>query len=187
MGPDHFFDVARTSFAYESIACIRLLGITTGTSPTTYSPADFVTREQMAAFLGRLVRLLGAACDDAATPFVDVPESSFAFGDVSCIFQLGITQGTGLTTYAPARLVTREEMAAFLARTWVALGNECPTGPTPFTDVPAASFAVDDIACIYHLEVTTGTSPTTYDPAGQVTREQMAAFLERLWSAAVAI
>ena len=57
----------------------------------------------------------------------------------------------------------------------------CPTTPTGFTDVPSSSFATADIACIKGLGITTGTTPTTYDPAGNVTREQMAAFLARLW------
>jgi hypothetical protein len=50
---------------------------------------------------------------------------------------------------------------------------------TPFTDVPATSFATNDIACIADLNITTGTSPTTYNPTGNVTREQMAAFIAR--------
>jgi hypothetical protein len=53
-----FDDVDPTSFAYDDIALIADLGITTGTSPSTYSPDDPVTREQMAAFLARLHRLL---------------------------------------------------------------------------------------------------------------------------------
>ena len=57
----------------------------------------------------------------------------------------------------------------------------CPTTPTGFTDVPTSSFAFADIACIKGLGITTGTTPTTYDPAGNVTREQMAAFLARIW------
>ena len=77
-----------------------------------------------------------------------------------------------------------EKMAAFLARLWRAAGNECPEGPTekdpPFTDVPASSFAADDIVCIWRLGITTGTSFTTYSPEQSVTREQMAAFLGRL-------
>ncbi len=50
----------------------------------------------------------------------------------------------------------------------------------PSTDVPSTSFAVADIACSYGLDITTGTSPTTYTPTGNVTRKQMAAFLARL-------
>ena len=49
-------DVPVTSFAYEAVACIKDLGITNGVSPTTYGPAQLVTREQMAAFIGRFWR-----------------------------------------------------------------------------------------------------------------------------------
>ena len=72
-------------------------------------------------------------------------------------------------------------MAAFLGRLWRALDNVCPTTPTGFTDVRATSFAAADVRCIKALGITTGTSPTTYSPADNVTREQMAAFLARLW------
>ena len=53
-----FTDVESTSFAYDDVGRIYGLDITQGTSPTTYSPGDFVTREQMAAFLARLIRIL---------------------------------------------------------------------------------------------------------------------------------
>ncbi|MFT7607234.1 MAG: hypothetical protein ACI9MX_000289, partial [Candidatus Aldehydirespiratoraceae bacterium] len=39
----------------------------------------------------------------------------------------------------------------------------------------------DDISCIFGLGITTGTGPSTYNPNGNVTREQMAAFIARLW------
>ena len=180
-GPTPFTDVPSTSFAVADIACIFHLAITTGTSSTTYSPFDFVTREQMAAFLARLWRALGNTCPAGPTPFTDVPSTSFAVADIACIFHLAITTGTSSTTYSPFDFVTREQMAAFLARLWRALGNTCPAGPTPFTDVPSTSFAVADIACIFLLGITTGTSAVTYSPFAFVTREQMAAFLARLW------
>ena len=53
MGPNRFTDLSPSSFAYNSVGCIHILGITTGTSATTYSPANAVTREQMAVFLER--------------------------------------------------------------------------------------------------------------------------------------
>ncbi len=52
---------------------------------------------------------------------------------------------------------------------------------SPFADVPTTSFAYDDITCIYRLEITNGTSAAAYSPADIVTREQMAAFLARLY------
>ena len=70
-------------------------------------------------------------------------------------------------------------MAAFLARLYRTVTDPtCSGGVTPFTDV---SGSADDIACIFGLGITTGTSPTTYSPADYVTRKQMAAFLARTW------
>ena len=73
-------------------------------------------------------------------------------------------------------------MAAFLERMYESLTNiECG-GEHPFVDVAESSFAYDSIGCIYGLGVTTGTSSETYSPGESVTREQMAAFLERLYN-----
>src|ERR1700756_1900947 len=48
----------------------------------------------------------------------------------------------------------------------------------PFTDVAADAFC-PFVLEIFYLGITTGTTPTTYDPASNVTRLQMAAFLSR--------
>jgi hypothetical protein len=48
----------------------------------------------------------------------------------------------------------------------------------PFTDVAADAFC-PFVLEIYYLGITTGTSPTTYDPTSNVNRLQMAAFLSR--------
>ena len=54
-----FVDVGG-SFAEADVACLFGLGITTGTSASTFAPGDVVTREQMAAFLGRTIRAVDA-------------------------------------------------------------------------------------------------------------------------------
>src|SRR5947207_15042867 len=48
----------------------------------------------------------------------------------------------------------------------------------PFTDVMGSIFFCS-IAEIYFQGITVGTSPTTYSPSNNVTRDQMAAFLSR--------
>src|SRR5947207_6751927 len=48
----------------------------------------------------------------------------------------------------------------------------------PFTDVMGSTFFCS-IAEIYFQGITVGTSPTTYSPSNNVTRDQMAAFLSR--------
>ena len=48
----------------------------------------------------------------------------------------------------------------------------------PFTDTPSDAFCAF-ILEVFYLGITTGTTPTTYDPTGNVNRTQMAAFLYR--------
>src|SRR5678816_2503049 len=48
----------------------------------------------------------------------------------------------------------------------------------PFTDVSDATFC-PFVLEIFTLGITTGTTPTTYDPTSPVSRLQMAAFLSR--------
>ena len=49
----------------------------------------------------------------------------------------------------------------------------------PFTDVPAANIFFCSIAEAFFSGLTNGTTPTTYSPAANVPREQMAAFVTR--------
>src|SRR5207342_3929657 len=48
----------------------------------------------------------------------------------------------------------------------------------PFTDISDAGFCAFVLE-IFTLGITTGTTPTTYDPTSNVNRLQMAAFLSR--------
>src|SRR4249919_2622965 len=48
----------------------------------------------------------------------------------------------------------------------------------PFADFTDATFC-PFVLEIFYLGITTGTTPTTYDPASSVSRLQMAAFLSR--------
>jgi len=121
-------------------------------------------------------------CPTTSPPFTDT-NNTFATNDIACIWGLGITNGNTPTTYNPNANVTRAQMAAFIARTWRALGNSCPTTSPPFTDTNN-TFATNDIACIWGLGITNGNTPTTYNPNANVTRAQMAAFIARAIRAA---
>ncbi|MBE9474508.1 MAG: S-layer homology domain-containing protein [Chloroflexi bacterium] len=50
----------------------------------------------------------------------------------------------------------------------------------PFVDIPTGAWYCANVLRIKNLNITTGTTPTTYEPGNFVTRQQMAAFLDRL-------
>ena len=177
--PTPFTDIEPTHYSYEPAACIYQLGLTTGTSATTYSPDNVVTRGQMAAFLARLFTIATGLDCQGSTPFLDVPSGTYFTEAVGCIYQLGLTTGTSATTYSPDNVVTRGQMAAFLARLYSTLLETTCDGAHPFEDIDANAYYSGPAGCIYTLGITTGTSATTYSPDNVVTRDQMAAFLAR--------
>jgi S-layer family protein len=112
-GTAGFTDVPPGVFYSEAVAWLKSEGITTGTSATTYSPDDVVTRGQMAAFLHRLA---GSPGGSPADGFTDVPAGAFYADAVAWLKDQDITTGTSATTYSPNDVVTRAQMAAFLHR-----------------------------------------------------------------------
>jgi hypothetical protein len=177
-----FVDVG-DNFATEHIACIAALGVTTGTTPTTFDPRGLVTREQMAAFLSRLYfAVTGEFAPAVDVPFVDLDRTRFAYDHIRRIYWMGVTTGTSSTTYSPNDFVTRGQMVTFLARLYERLaGLPADPVPVPFVDIDPNGFSYDHIRRIYGLGITTGTGPVTFDPDGLVTREQMATFIGRLY------
>ena len=118
----NFTDISADPNA-DDIARIFGLGITTGTTTTTYSPDDPVIRGHMALFLARLYKqATGSDAPTADTPFTDIsnrtPEQETAIGQ---IYRLGVTTGTSDTTYSPGDDVTRRQMASFVARIYRAI------------------------------------------------------------------
>jgi hypothetical protein len=103
--------------AVDAINQVKQLGITAGTSPTTYGPHDGVPRWQMALLLTRLYTAVGASLPAAGSGFSDLaglsPEAVTAINQLAA---LQISTGTGGGNFAPATIVTREQMASFLAR-----------------------------------------------------------------------
>ncbi|MEM8707081.1 MAG: S-layer homology domain-containing protein [Actinomycetota bacterium] len=103
--PGSFYEAA-TVWAFEN-------GVINGTSATTFSPEDTLTRAQMALILHR-----AAALAPAAEPagFDDVPAGVSFAAAVDWLAATGITTGTTSVTFSPGDPVTRAQMAAFLCR-----------------------------------------------------------------------
>ncbi|MGF1668137.1 MAG: S-layer homology domain-containing protein [Acidimicrobiia bacterium] len=105
-----FGDVEGSVFAAD-VSWLSSVGITEGCADGLFCPDDTVTREQMAAFLGRALSL-PAAVGDA---FTDDDGRIFE-GDIERLAAAGITRGCADGLFCPTNPVTRGEMAAFLRR-----------------------------------------------------------------------
>ncbi|MGA2589532.1 MAG: protease pro-enzyme activation domain-containing protein [Bryobacteraceae bacterium] len=118
---------------------------------------------------------------ETATIFTDVSPSTFYFDGVNIMYTSGITNGcsTSPLMYCPNDDTTRGQMAVFIVRS-VLGGDNFTYSPTPyFTDVPPSYQFFKWIQKLKELGITTGCTATTYCPADDVTRGEMAAFIIR--------
>jgi len=127
------------------------------------------------------VRAIFTLSPPPPNPFTDVPSTYWAYAYIMAIYNAGYTTGSGVGTFLPEETVTREQMAAFIVR---AADGEPPTdycsaGP-PFPDCSTDSWSCKYIKRLSELGLTTGYGTTgLYMPSLDVTRAQMAAFIER--------
>ncbi len=131
-GNSLYTDVAPTNQFCKHVHYIASQNITSGCTPTTFCPAQNVTRIQTAIFLARAL-----AGSDGAVPVAysdpvtlrsyDLPNNSRAFTDLvnntfekhaNYLWARGITDGCTGTTFCPSNLLTRGQMAKFLVGTY---------------------------------------------------------------------
>lgn len=118
----YFTDVPATHPFFRYIQKLRELNITSGCSSTAYCPDRNVTRGEMAVFVirGKLRSLFGDDFTFPASPFfTDVSAANSQFRFVQKMRELGITTGCSATSYCPGADVTREQIAAFVARAFL--------------------------------------------------------------------
>jgi hypothetical protein len=163
-----FGDVPAGRFFTEATSMLKVRGITTGIRGTNnFSPDGRVTRAEMAAFL---YRMAGEPPVVACT-FKDQAQIPLFARDGACWLKAkGITNND---PYNPNGNVTRGQMAAFLYR----FASEPSAGACTFKDQALIAGFAQPGACWLKEHGITTNDP--YNPAAEVTRAQMAAFLYR--------
>ena len=126
---------------------------------------------------------------DVTQMFTDV-EKNWAYPGIQYCVTHGIMGGMGNGTFAPTGTTTRAQIVQIL---YNLEGTPAVSGTTPFTDL-TANWYKPAILWAYQNNVVAGKSPTTFDPEGPVTREQIAVILtqymfhvlkmERTWTPA---
>jgi hypothetical protein len=131
----------------------------------------------VATFLDGILR---PACTDRipAGTFSDVPPGGAHSFNVDCIAWWGVAQGVDGTRFAPARSVTRGQMASFLARTLEVVDQRPEDPPSAFTDTDGHPHeaAIDAVAA---AGIAQGQADGRFVPDATVTRAQMASFVVR--------
>lgn len=100
------------------------LGLTAGTSATTFSPSRAISREQAAVMLSAVYRKLGGQVSGQSSPFADDSTiSSWAKGSVYFMARSGIIVGTGNNCFSPQRSAQRQSCLIMALGMYEKLGS----------------------------------------------------------------
>jgi hypothetical protein len=108
-----FDDVNPGSYYEKPVIWAVENGLTTGTSPTTFSPKKVCTRAEIMTFL-YIFAGSPEVPEGTENPFTDVKPGAYYEKAVLWAVQEGITTGTSATTFAPKKACTRAEIVTFL-------------------------------------------------------------------------
>ena len=124
----------------------------------------------------------GPTCPGYAFRDMPAPGTWAHAGLDYCIYS-GYINGLSATTVDPSGTCTRAQLVCILYRIQgepkVVEGYELAKLRAPFDDVPRGQWYTNAILWAKLTGIVNGTSATTFDPNGQITREQLAAILYR--------
>ena len=162
-------------------------GIINGTTNTTFSPQQTITRAQAITMLWRMA---GSPNVSGKNPFKDVSSNQYYYKAVIWGVKKGIVSGTSDTTFTPNHSCTRGQILTFIYR---AVGKPYTELTYHWKDVDIYSYCYNAIGWAYenHIlasEDITGTPRTAFNPQGGalawpdtlLSRLMMARFLYRV-------
>ncbi|MFW5646962.1 MAG: S-layer homology domain-containing protein, partial [Acetivibrio ethanolgignens] len=177
-GTTTFKDIT-THWAKESIEFVTARGILEGTGKTEFSPDKAVTKELMAATLGRIAN--ADVSKYKKSSFSDVKTKSSYFGYIVWADKKGIIKGDTKTTFVPNKTITHEQMAVIMVNYAKAMGFDLPKlrEEKAFADQDkisnSAKSAVKKLQMAGILNEREGSS---FDPQGILTRAELSTVLK---------
>lgn len=154
--------------------------IITGTSTTTFSPSQQVTRAEFAALI---TRSLGLAAASSGTGFSDVSAAAWYAEAVQTAAAAGLITGYTDGSFKPNSPITRQEMATILSKAMKYTGktlNGDLAALAKFSDAAAlpdwSQTAVAEIAAEGIIQ---GQPDSSFAPQKSATRAEAAAMLEK--------
>lgn len=175
-----FSDMGQYGWAAASADFLAENGITTGTGDGRYDPAGLMTRGDFVLMLYRAFNLPKAS----GYSFDDVPVDSYYANAIASAKNQGIAKGSD-GKFEPAGALTRQDAMVLLHRTLDAvgrgLGNGWSLSLLSFTDGSSvAEYAQGPVAALVKAGVIQGDDSGRLNPAGSLTRAEMAVILHRV-------
>lgn len=176
----YYFQDAEGSWAVDSIIKMANKKWMTGVSSTSFKPAASLTRAEAAAIIVRSLGLADSSVSTSGSPGFSDISNHWAQNEIEIAKEYNIIQGIGNGKFGPDLPVTREQMAAMLARLPLVLDGGTEAAKM-FSDVTlyANSWSYDAIRKMTSNGILQGYPDGLFHPADNITRAQMAVIMDR--------
>ena len=111
--------------------------------------------------------------------FADVSADAWYAAEVAKAAKNEYVKGMGNNLFFPEATMTRAQFAQVLFNMAGEEEDPSVTYPTQFTDVESSAWYAQAVSWAVEAGIVKGTSDTTFDPEGTITREQIATMLYR--------
>ncbi|MCI8539346.1 MAG: hypothetical protein HFF18_11925 [Oscillospiraceae bacterium] len=169
-----FTDVPPTNWAAEAVTFASARELFSGTSETTFSPDQTMSRGMLATVL---YRLEGQPDQALTSMYGDVSEDAWYADSIAWAAENGIVNGYGNGQFGPNDSVTREQFVVML---WRYVGSpEAKAHDLAFADADQVSgYATEALCWAVENGVLNGKGSNQLDPGGTATRAEAAQMLK---------
>ena len=172
------FPDAEGHWAQNDIAAMADRKWMNGVADNRFAPDEPLTRSQAAVILARALTR-GDVPSASGAPFDDVPAGHWAYAEIGFAKRRGIVEGVGERAFAPDRTITREQMAAMLARALRLAPSATALTDGRFRDVGPDDWAFPFIVALAERGIALGYDAGLFRPKRPVSRAEMAALMNR--------
>ena len=172
-----FSDVSSSDWFFGAVDYCAQNQLFRGTSDTTFSPNDTMTRGQFVTVLGRMEHVDTDSVVNTSK-FHDVAADSYYTPYVYWANANGIVNGTSNSTFSPDTAITREQMATILANTLRAKSLRIPAADnavSSFRDMDSVSaYAICPVNTLRQCGILNGDEQRRVLPQKSMTRAEAA-------------
>ena len=175
-----FTDVHTGDWFYDDVMFVYENGLMIGTSDTTFSPNEAISRAQVAVIFYRMAGSPEVTGESAFTDVVNGPGTAWYYNAVLWAQQNGIVSGYGDDTFRPNDNITREQLAVIFYNYARYKGYDVSATDdlSGFTDAGDVSgWAQEAVQWAVGSSLLNGKGNGILDPKGTATRAEVAAML----------
>ncbi|MBQ2743676.1 MAG: S-layer homology domain-containing protein, partial [Oscillospiraceae bacterium] len=178
-----FTDLGSHAWAADAINALAADGIIKGTTASTFSPGNNITRADFALLL---VRAFGLKSDNTEN-FTDVSANDYFAPELAIARNTGLVNGIGDNKYAPRNTITRQDMMVIIYRALNSLPLEGKVAPQATDEVlsqypdfdTVAPYARDAVSALISVGLVNGKN-NLIAPTDYTTRAEVAVLIKRI-------